>query len=260
MKKIAIAAMKGGVGKTMLAVNIASTLALEYDKKVLFMDVDPQANSTNYFGIDEFSDGYLSIKDALEDDLGPQKVVRNTYIDNLKIIGSNIYVTSLELSLFQSSGREFKIKKYLKKYEKYFSAFDYMIFDTNPSMSVVNQNVFTATDNIFIITEASTGGAKGVDLFIDLWNGIAENLDIDNKIEALILNRFSERTNLGKEFKNYLKNGEYKELILDNYVKESVAFKDAESYQKPINLYKSNSKQHKQILAIVEELFERKVL
>jgi len=259
-KKVSVAAMKGGVGKTLLAVCIASTLALEYDKKVLFIDTDAQANSTNYFGIDEFKKGYLSIKDALENNMNPKEIINNTYIDNLKIIGSSIYVTSLELYLFQQSGRENKIKNYIKKNEEFFEEFDYIIFDTSPSMSVVNQNVFTATDNIIVITEPSVGGAKGVDLFIDLWAGIAENLNIDNKIEALILNRLVERTNIGKEFKSYLKNGEYKDIILNNMVTESVTFKDAESYQQPINLYKPGSKYHKQIQNIVKELIERKVL
>jgi chromosome partitioning protein len=260
MKKIAVCAMKGGVGKTMLAVNIAATLALEYDKKVLFIDTDPQSNSTNYLGIDEFEEGYRSIKDALENNLDPQDAVRDTYIEKLKVIGSSIYVTALEFNLFQLAARELRLKNYIEKNKNFFRKFDYVIFDTNPSMSVVNQNVFTAADSLIIVTEASTGGAKGIDLFTDLWCGIAENLGVDNKIDALVLNRLNERTNIGKEFKSYLKEGEYKDLILSNFVTESTILKDAESYKQAINIYKPNSKQHKQIQDVVEELIERNVL
>ena len=260
VKKIAIGPMKGGVGKTMLSVNIASILALEYNKKVLFIDTDAQTNSTNYFDVDEFSEGYLSIKDALEDHVNPKDIVRDTYIDNLKLIGSSIYVTALEMYLFQQPAREHRLKNYIDRNQAFFNQFEYIVFDTNPSMSTMNQNVFTAADSIVIATEASVAGSKGVDLFIDLWSTIADNLNIDNKIEALILNRFVERTVLGKEFKNYLETGEYKDIILESNISESVVFKDAESYKRVVPLYKNNSKYHKQLQEVVNELKERGVL
>lgn len=261
MKKVAVGAMKGGVGKTMLAVNISSVLAQEYGKKVLMIDADPQANTTNYLGIDEYEDGYVGLRDMIENNLDPRSAVRNTVVEGLEILGGSIYTTVLELALHQLPAREHRIRNYLDDYKEFFNTYDYIVFDTNPGMGLVNQNVFVAADKILVITDASTGGAKGIDLFVDLWIDIAGKMRLgDNKIEALILNKVESNTNISKEFKEYLKTGDYKELALDTSVNQAVAFKDAESYHRPINLHKPKSKQNEQIQSVVKELFVRGIL
>lgn len=259
-KKIAIAAMKGGVGKTMLSVQIATTLAKNYGKKVLFVDTDAQSNSTNYFGIDEFEEGYKGFKDALEGTADLKDCIRHTNVEGVDILGSTIYITALDFKLFQMPAREVRLKTCFAKNEELLKEYDYVIFDTNPSMNLINQNVFVATDNIVLVTEASSASAKGLDLFRELWSSISESLDIDDKIRCVILNRVDNRTNIAKQFKDYIKVSIYKHITLNNYITESTAFKNAEAGRNPLANFLAKNKQSKQIEAVVDELFKREVL
>ena len=259
-KKIAIAAMKGGVGKTMLSVQIATTLAKDYGKKVLFVDTDAQSNSTNYFGIDEFAEGYKGFKDALENGDRIEDCVLKTNVPGVDILGSTIYITALDFKLFQMPAREVRLKTYFAKNEEYLKKYDYIIFDTNPSMNLINQNVFASCDNIILATEASAASAKGLDLFRELWTSISESLNMDDKIRCVILNRVDNRTNISKQFKDYIKVSIYKHITLNNYITESTAFKNAEASKNPLANLLSKNKQSKQIKAVVEELFKREIL
>lgn len=259
-KQIAIAAMKGGVGKTMLAVQIASTLASEYGKKVLFIDTDAQSNSTNYFGVDEFAENYKGFKDAIEFNLPPEECVLPTNVPGVDIMGSTIYITALDFKLFQMPAREVRLKTYITKNKGFFEKYDYIVYDTNPSMNLINQNVFASCDNIILVTEASAASAKGLDLFRELWTSISESLNMDDKIRCVILNRVVDRTNITKEFKNYISVSIYKHITLNNYITESTAFKKAEASKNPLANLINKNKQAKQIKAVVDELFKREVL
>lgn len=259
-KQIAIAAMKGGVGKTMLSVQIASTLAKEYGKKVLFVDTDAQANSTNYFGIDEFATDFKGFKEAMDSNLPPEECVLPTNVPGVDIMGSTIYITALDFKLFQMPAREVRLKTYISKNKEFFEQYDYIIYDTNPSMNLINQNVFAACDNIILVTEASSASAKGLDLFRELWTSISESLNMDDKIRCVVLNMVADRTNIAKQFKNYISVSIYKHITLNNYITESTAFKNAEASKNPLLNLISKNKQAKQIKAVVDELFKREVL
>lgn len=259
-RQISIGTMKGGVGKTMLAVQIATILATEYNKNVLFVDTDAQANSTNYFGVDEFEEGYKGFNEAIELNLHPQECIRPTNVPNVDIMGSTIYITALDFKLFQMPARELRLKTYLAKNKEFFDKYDYIIYDTNPSMNLINQNVFSACDDIILIAEASTASAKGLDLFRELWGGIAESLNMEDKIRCVILNRVADRTTITKQFKQYIYQSVYKDITLHNYITESTAFKNSEAGRTPLANVLSSTKQSKQIKAVVNELFEREVL
>ena len=260
MSKItALATMKGGVGKSMLAVQIATTLATEHNKKILFIDVDPQTNSTNYFGVDEFEEGYKGFRDALENNLNPEECVRKTNIEGVDILGSDIYVTALDFKLFQMPARETRLKTYIENHKEFFDKYDAILMDTNPSMSLINQNTFAACDNIILVATPSMGSAKGLDLFSELWSGIATALGMDNKIKAIALNMVTERTNITKHFREYINASEYANITLDNYITESTVFKNAEASANPLEILK-NKRYGSQIKNMVNELIEREVL
>lgn len=262
MKVISIATLKGGVGKTTTAVTLASILATEYGKKVLLVDADPQANTTSYMRLDETVESYLSIKNILENDEKTiSDIVKQTFIDNLYIIGSTILLTGTEMKLVTTPAREFVLRRYFTKNKEYFSQFDYIIFDTNPSMNVINQNVFIISDSIVLLSDVGIGAFKGIELFDFLWQDIADKLCIDNNIKAILLTKVKSRTNFSKEYKELLEKDEFaSKILLKSYIKDSVKLAEAEQDQNPVNLYTTNSASANEYREVVNELLEREVI
>ena len=101
MKTIAIVNLKGGVGKTVTAVNVAAILATEYGQRVLLIDADPQANATQSLlppGSNTLA-GLLTIPDAYYDDL-----LYHSSIRGLDVLPADDELRNLDVDLLQGSG------------------------------------------------------------------------------------------------------------------------------------------------------------
>lgn len=262
MKIISIGTLKGGVGKSTVSSTLASVLALTYNKKVLMIDADPQANTTSLFQLNEVQENYKSIKDIFDNkDINPDDVVYETGFDNLDIIGSTIMLTATEMRLVPTTAREFYLQRYFEKNKDFFNKYDYIVFDTNPSMSIINQNVFAIADSIILVSETGVGSFKGIELFDFLWGDITEKLRIENNINALIVNRANKQTVMYKEYIDYLKENELtKDIVLNNTISETIKIKEAEVSHKTINISDPNSKYTVEFCSVINELFEMGVL
>lgn len=260
-KFIAVGTLKGGVGKSTAVVSIASILAKE-GCKVLVIDMDPQANTSTYLGLDETINGYKGILDVFENrQIPPMDVINSTIIENLDIIGSTILLTSTEKKFITKSFAEQQLKKYIDRNLDFFNKYDYIIADTNPSMSKINQNAFIAADKILCISDVGIGAHKGIELFDYLLSELAEESELDLKINAILLNKFKARNNLSKEYKEYLEDSELtKKLLLNTVISDSVKIAEAELEQKPINIYAPKCKIANEYIEVIRELKQREVL
>ena len=215
MKIISFGTLKGGTSKTTTTFNVSAILA-EMGYKVLAIDVDPQANLTTNFGLDETVEGFLSVQDLFEDkESNIEEIVCKDPLKELKgldVIPSCIMLTSTEMRLVGMAAGKI-LRNYILEI-KNFEAYDYILIDTNPSMSIVNQNAFAVSDFICLTNTIGLNSFKGTQLFMALWEDIAESLGLKNNIKGLLVTQYDKRTNLSGQFLDFLKDLNYVQSIL----------------------------------------------
>lgn len=262
-KVITVAALKGGVGKTMFTVNLAGCLA--ESSRVLIMDADPQSNATNGVGLDVFDVGGPSIDDVFaQPSIGPAEVIAKSPIEelpNLDIVPGSLLLFKAELALFQRSRRETVLDRWLRKHEEHLSSYDYIIVDTAPGMGLVNQNAFAASDSIVLVTDVSLNGYRGSEIFIDLWDVVREDMELEDNVRALCVNLYDRRIGLSREFVLDARESEtLAPLLVEPPIPNRVKFKDTEIDGRPININARGTEEHLVMKAIIDELMRKGVL
>ena len=156
-KIIAISNQKGGVGKTTTAVNLSSCLAV-LEKKVLLIDLDPQANATSSLGIetDIIENG---IYELFEKSCSPSDCINQTTIANLDIIPSHIDLVGIEIESIDLIYREHILMNAINKIEK---EYDYIIIDCPPSLGLLTMNALTASTSVIIPIQCEYFALEGL--------------------------------------------------------------------------------------------------
>lgn len=138
--KIAIYSIKGGVGKTATAVNLAA-LAAEEGKRVLLWDLDPQGAASFYFRVDEGVAG--GGKSLLADKRGPANAVQSTGTPGVDVLPADFSYRNFDLDLRQAGKPRKRMRAILDRFEKFY---DVVLLDCPPSVSVLSEAALAAVD------------------------------------------------------------------------------------------------------------------
>lgn len=262
MNIITIGTLKGGTGKTSTLFNLAGILAEQH--KVLLIDVDAQTNLSLNAGIDVVSKELKTVKNIFDNSESAENIIFKNPIKelpNIDIIPSSIGLTETELKIVSLAGRENILKNFILDNKKTLEQYAYILIDTNPSMSIINQNAFLVADNIILVSDISLNGIQGVELFIYLWGNARKQLRKGDNIKALVLNNFDRRIKLSKELVEYCRdNDSIKDILLETVIYNSVKIKETELEHKPINILHKKSKIHESLKGIMTELQERGII
>ena len=181
-KVIAVTNQKGGVGKTTTSVNLSAALAY-MGKKVLLIDIDPQANATQGLGVDRASLEY-TIYDAIAQQMPIQDISIPSGVDNLDIVPANIDLAGVEIELSQvKSGREQRLKSALGDYK---NQYDYVIIDCPPALGLLNTNALTAADSVLIPVQCEYYALEGLSQLIHTIELVQERLNPSLEIEGVV--------------------------------------------------------------------------
>lgn len=265
-KIISIGTLKGGVGKTTSNYHIAGILAEKYN--VLCIDVDPQGNFTDAFGIDRTDVNLVgSERIFLDNRLDFADIVFESPIKELPkldVIPATTILQEAENSLASQQAREHRLKYFLEDNKTFIDYYDYIFIDTSPSMGLLNVNAFYVTDSILFPLTAENDDIKGIQLFCAKWDIIRAQLRKEDNIAGMFINKLDRRNSADKGLRKFILTSETTEdirpLLLDTDIPINMAIKDAKSIAKPIQLFDEKSPGCKAYIKLVKELTERGIL
>lgn len=258
MKIIAFATMKGGVGKTTLAFNLAGILSEH--SRVLLMDIDPQCNLNQSVGLDLNTRKGYTLGDIFENPKLDPNLVAIDIGENMTILPGSIDLTITEARLPSRAGKELILQHYIEDHRDFFDRYDYLILDTSPSMSNVNQNGFVVADQIILVSDVSLHSIRGAELFLYLWQDIRDALRLPDNVKALVLNNYDSRTNLAKELTEFCQSKEeLAPLLIDTVIPARVAMKKTAVENMPASKLYPNDSVTAALRKVAAELKEREV-
>jgi chromosome partitioning protein len=234
-KIITICNQKGGTGKTTSAINIATFLALA-GKKVMLIDLDPQANTTSGIGINKHSI-QKSTYHVLLEEIEIKEVLLSTAINNLFLAPSNLDLTGAEVELVGALGREYRLKRALQKEKE---NFDFIIIDSPPSLGLLTINGLCAADSVLIPVQCEYYALEGLSQLTNTIKLVKDNLNPNLGIEGLLLTMADYRTNLTKEVIQEARDY-FKEKVYETVIPRNIRLTEAPSFGKPIALYDKDS-------------------
>jgi chromosome partitioning protein len=245
---ISIANQKGGVGKTTTAVNLSASLAVA-EKKTLLIDFDPQGNATSGLGVSR-EEAFQSIYRALIDDVPLKALLRDTDLDFLKIIPSNIELIGAEIELVSFPNREMRLKNALKEIR---NDFDFLIIDCPPSLGLITVNSLTASDSVLIPLQCEYYPMEGLSQLIKTIKLIKNGLNPWLKIEGILMTMFDTRNNISHQVTEEVRK-HFGEMVFKTVIPRNVRLSECPSFGKPIILYDADSRGAESYLDLAKEV------
>jgi len=219
---------KGGVGKTCSTCNIGAGLA-QMGKKVLLVDLDPQANLSLSLGLHEVKRSiYLAL-------LGQSLIHETIYhiVENLDIIPSNLDLAGAEIELSSEAGRELILKELLNSVVCHY---DYIIIDCPPSLGLLTTNALTASDKVYIPLQAQYLSLQGISKLTTVIEKIQKRLNQHLITGGIFITQYDARKVLNRDIAENIEK-HFANKVLKTKIRENITLAEAPVKGKDIFRY-----------------------
>jgi len=243
MKIIAIVNQKGGVGKTVTAVNLAVGLARE-GKKVIAIDLDAQGSLTVSLGYNEQDKMETTVSTILEKVIEDKPITTNECIlhhaEGIDLLPANIELSGLEVTLVNTMSRESVLREYLKVIS---NDYDVAVIDCSPSLGMLTINALTCADEVIIPVQAQYLSIKGMEQLFRTIGRVRKQLNPKLQIGGILITMVDMRTNYTKDIINLLHDTYGSKIkIYDSIIPLSVRAAEMSAEGKSIYLHDPSGK------------------
>jgi chromosome partitioning protein len=231
-KVIALANQKGGVGKTTTAINLSACLA-QRRKKILLVDLDPQANATSGLGIEKGTGS--SIFPAMQGEVSAESLILETPFKNLHLISSELDLAGAEIAIARREDYLHRLKEALKPVVL-LGKYDFILLDCPPSLGILFMNALHLADEVLIPIQCEYLALEGLGVMVDIVQQVANAGNRGLHISGILMTMYSMNTNLSQQVvQDVVKH--FGDLVFETLIPRNVRLGEAPSYGKPIIEY-----------------------
>jgi len=237
---------KGRVGKTTSAINIGAAL-VKLGKKVMLVDLDPQANLTLSLGIPRQK---VTIYENMR---GEAEIQPFTVKEGLDVVTSSLDLSGAEMELINEAGREYILREL---FEPLKLEYDYIIIDCPPSLGLLTLNALTTSNYVVIPMQTEFLALQGLAKIKQITDKVRLRLNKVLQIGGVIATMYDNRKVLNRDIVSTIKKY-FGDKVFNTMIRESVTLAEAPAEHKDIFEYKPNSNGAEDYLKLAKEMMER---